>query len=75
MTSSQNFNIGMFSEIFLIDLVQTWYDDRCYWTLHVDTSLIDLDLDSGHMRARKKTLLCQLSLKAFNRFEWNLEYC
>ena len=32
-----------------INLVQTWYDhndDRYYWTLQFDTSLLDLDLDS-----------------------------
>ena len=29
-----------------MDLIQAWFDCRCYCTLHFDTSLIDFDLDS-----------------------------
>ena len=30
-----------------INLIQAWYDDRYYRTLHFDTSQIDLDLFQG----------------------------
>ena len=29
-----------------MDLIQTWYDDRYYCVLRLDSSLIDLDFDS-----------------------------
>ena len=32
---------------FGVDLVESWYDDRYYWTLQCDTSLLDFDL---HLR-------------------------
>ena len=38
-----------------MDLIQTWYDDRYYCTLHFDSSLIDLDHDSrsqGYEKAK-----------------------
>ena len=36
-----------------MDLIQTWYDDRCYCTLHFDTSLVDLNLDSVSQKCEK----------------------
>ena len=44
-------------------------------TMHVNASLIDLDLDSGHRRARKQQVLCISSYKVSNQFGWNLVYC
>ena len=38
-----------------MDLIQTWYDNRCYHTLHFDTitSLIDLAFDSRPQESKK----------------------
>ena len=49
-------------------------DKKHYCTSYFDTSLIDPDLGSRSRRVRKQKLLRQLSLKVFNRFEWNLVY-
>ena len=37
-----------------MDLIQTWSDDRYYCTLHLGTSLIDLDLDSRSQECEKE---------------------
>ena len=39
--------------MFIMDLVQTWYDVRFYWTLHFCTDLIDLDFDSRLRECKK----------------------
>ena len=36
-----------------ISLIQTWYDDRYYWTVHCSISLIDLDLDKRLLECEK----------------------
>ena len=36
-----------------MDLIQTWYDDRYYCTLHFDTSVTDHDLDSRLQECEK----------------------
>ena len=36
-----------------MDYIQTWCDDRYYCSLHFDTSLIDLDLDSRSQECEK----------------------
>ena len=36
-----------------MDLIQTLYDDECYCTVHFDTSLIELDLDSRSQECKK----------------------
>ena len=39
-------------------LIRTLYDDRCYWTVHFDASLVDLNLDSRSQDCEKtKTYL------------------
>ena len=58
----KNVNIGMHLDVLWINLIQTWYDDRFYCTLHLDTSLTDLDL------------LNQFSHKVFSWFEWNFAH-
>ena len=54
-----------------MDLIQMWYDDRYYSTLHFDTSVT---FSLGHRSARKQNILCYLSHKILNRFEWSLIY-
>ena len=49
-----------------MDLLQAWHDVRYTITVHFDSTLVDLDLDSSSQSARKQTLLCQLSQKVFN---------
>ena len=41
--------------VILADLIQTWYDDRYFCTLHFDTSLTDHDLDSRSQREKAET--------------------
>ena len=36
-----------------MDLTQTGYDDRYYFTLHFDTGLNDLDLDSRSQECKE----------------------
>ena len=36
-----------------MDLIQTWFDDNYYCTLHFDTSLLDLDLASRSQVCKK----------------------
>ena len=50
-------------------LLQTWYHDKYYHTLHFDFRVIDLDLCSRSQGCKK------LSLKVFNTFGWNLACC
>ena len=49
LNPSEKFNLGYLR----INLLQTWYDDRYYRTLHLDTSLIDLDRDSRSQECKK----------------------
>ena len=37
--------------------------------------LLTLALVQGDRSVRKQQLLCLLSCKVFNRFEWNVVYC
>ena len=72
-------NVGMHSDRALwIDLIHTWYDDRSYrhqfCTLHFDTKLIDLDLDSRSQDCEKAKASAVIISKSF-QFEWNLVYC
>ena len=64
LTASTNFNIGMHSDVYesIWFELGIWYDDRYYWTLHFDASLIDLDFDSRSQQC-KKWRKCQLSQK------------
>ena len=57
------------------DLVQTWYDDRHYWSLHFETILSDIDLDQGHKDARKQNLLHLLCDRVLNGSGWDLVCC
>ena len=43
-----------------------------YSSLYFDTSLIDLEFDSRSQECEKEKLLCQLSHKVVNQFEWNI---
>ena len=54
-----------------IDLVQTRYDDRYYWTLNFSTGLNDLDLDSWSQKCEK----AKTSVPVISQFWWNLIYC
>ena len=42
LTASKTVNVDMHSDVY----ESIWYDNRCYCSLHFDTSLTDLDLDS-----------------------------
>ena len=53
--------------------MQTWFDDKYYWTVHFDTSL-SLTLIQGHGSAWKQKLLHKLSHKVFSQFKWNVVY-
>ena len=39
--------------MFMFDFNQTWYDDRYYFVLHFDTSLINIDLHSRSQEYEK----------------------
>ena len=56
-----------------MELIQTWHDDRYYCTLHFDTSLTYLELDS-RSQVQESKIFCDNYLQVFNRFEWNLIY-
>ena len=57
-----------------MDLIQTWFDGRYYCTLHFDTSVIDLDLDSRTEQCEKAETSVTIVSQSFNRFEGNLVY-
>ena len=42
----QMFMNGFESKAGVMDLIQTWCDNRYYWTLYFDISLVDIDFDS-----------------------------
>ena len=48
----KHFNIYPFGRL-LTSLVEIWYDDRCHWILHFESSLSDLDLDSRSQWCKK----------------------
>ena len=53
----------------MISFLQTWNDDRYYWTLIFDTSLIDLGLDSRSQECKKE----KSSVAVISKFSINLE--
>ena len=55
-----------------MDLIQTWYDDGYYCTLHFDTSLIDLYFDSRSQECEKAKTAVPVISEIFSEFEWNL---
>ena len=56
LTAEKNFQHWHTLRHLWIDLMQTWYDNRYYWTKQFDTSLIDHDLIQGHRSVRKQIL-------------------
>ena len=55
-------------------LVQTKYDDRYYWRLHLILILVYVTLIQGHSCAWNKNLSA-IYLKVVNGFGWNLPFC
>ena len=54
-----------------VDLIETWYHNRYYCTLHFDNSLIDLDIDSRPQKCKKANTSLQIIKQMLNQFEWN----
>ena len=48
-----------------MDLIKTWYDDRYYSTLHFDTNLIELDLDSMSQECKKSETCMSVVSESF----------
>ena len=48
----KNFKLACI-QMFIKNLIKSWFDDRSYCTLYFDTSLIDLDLDSRSQGCEK----------------------
>ena len=51
-----------------MDLIEIWYDDTYYCTLHFETSLIDLDPDSWSQECKK----AKTSVPIISQFSINL---
>ena len=70
LTASKSFKMGM--QLHVSQLVRMIDNVK---GLHFDTSLIDLDLQSGLQMCKKAKVPCQLFLKLRNQFAWNLVNC
>ena len=53
LTKSKTLMLACIS-VFIINVIRTWYDGRYYYTLHFDTNLIDLDLESKSQKWESK---------------------
>ena len=58
-------NVGMHSDVYHIDLIQTCHNDGYYCTLHFDTSLIGLDLDSRSQECNKEQFSVAIISQSF----------
>ena len=58
----------------LMDLIQTWYDNRYYCTLNFDTSLIGLDLDSRSQECQKAKTSAPIISQSFQSI-WMEFWC
>ena len=54
---------------FQTNLPQAWYDDKCLWNLHFDTTMSDLDLVSSSQGCKKAKTLVPIIPQ---RFKWIL---
>ena len=72
---SQNFNVGMHSDIYESNFLQTWCDSRYYWTQHFDASLTDLDLDSRPQECKKVKIFATMIPQTFQSIWLQFGYC
>ena len=59
----------------LINLIQTWYDDRCYCTLHFNISPVDLDHDSRSQKCKKTKPSVPIISQSFQMIWSAVETC